>query len=249
MNTTLDRPRIVIGILLMTVGLLWTLNNVGILRGFSLWDILWGVFWIWLGATVVGPRGRGVGAARLTLGVVLIVIGALNIVDGIGLINFSFGSLIGQFWPLILIALGFALLQESKKREAERLNDGERIHHDTILGDLKLTDPNWPLCDLTASTLIGDMKIDLSRAQIPQGETLIELRAVIGDIDIWVPQSLPLALEVQWAGFVTLDRYGRRQDVILRHESDVPPDFESAPKRVRVRVNLVIGDLSLTRAG
>jgi lia operon protein LiaF len=249
MNTTLDRPRIAIGVILMLIGVLWTLSNLGILRGFSLWDILWGVFWIWLGATVVGPRGQSVGAARLTLGVVLLVIGALNIVDGIGLFDFSFGNLIGQFWPLILIALGFALLQESRTREAERRGDGERIHHDTILGDLKLTDPNWPLRDLTASTVIGDMQIDLSRAQIPAGETRIELRAVIGDIDIWVPQGLPLALEVQWAGVVTLNRYGHRQDLILRRESDAPPDFESAPRRVRVRVNLVIGDLSLTRAG
>ena len=249
MNTTLDRPRIAIGVILMLIGVLWTLRNVGIVQTFSVWDVLWGVFWIWLGATVVGPRGRGVGATRLTLGVILIAIGALTLLDGIGLFNFSFGNLFGQFWPLILIALGLALLQESRRRDAERSASSEHIRHETILGDLKLTDPNWPLSDLHASTVIGDMKIDLARAQIPDGETLIELRAVIGDIDIWTPQGLPLALEIQWAGFITLDRYGHKQDVIMRQEIDVPPDFEAAPKRVRVRVNLALGDLSLTRAG
>lgn len=249
MNVTLDRPRIAIGIILMSIGALWLLRNFGILRGFDLWGILWGLFFIWLGATVVGPRGRGVGSARLTLGSVLLLLGAISLVDGVGLLSFSLGSLISSFWPLILVILGLALLREGNRQSGDHAISPDHIRHDSIFGDFKLTEPGWKLQHVYASTVIGDTKIDLSKAQIPEGETIIDLRAVISDIDLWVPTELPVALEVQWAGFVTINRYGQKHDLLLRGEKFIPPEFESALKRIRVRLNLVFGDFSLTRAG
>jgi len=250
MNAATERPRIVIGIVLVLLGALFLLANAGILRSFSVWDVLWGVFWLWLGAAVVGPRGRSVGAGRLALGLVLIAIGVITLADGLGLIVFSAGDLFGRFWPVVLIALGLAILYESNRRASTPAGStaSDRIVHDTIFGDFKLTQPGWQLRDIQANIVIGDMKIDLGRAQIPEGETTIDLRALIGDIDVWAPPDLPAALDVQCA-FVTLNHYGRKQDVILRRYTDTPAGFESAPRRVRVRANLLFGDLNLTRAG
>jgi len=262
MNAATERPRIVIGIVLVLLGALFLLANAGILRGFRVWDVLWGVFWLWLGAAVVGPRGRSVGAGRLALGLVLIAIGVITLADGLGLIAFSAGDLFGRFWPVVLIALGLAILlerplertlvlgYESNRRASTPAGStaSDRIVHDTLFGDFKLTQPDWQLRDIQANIVIGDMKIDLGRAKIPEGETTIDLRALIGDIDVWAPPDLPVALEVQCA-FVTLNHYGRKQDVILRRYTDTPAGFESAPRRVRVRANLLFGDLNLTRAG
>ncbi len=249
MNTTADRPQALIAAALILAGVLFLLSNAGILRGFSVWDILWGVFWLWLGAAIVGPRGRGVGAGRLALGLLLIVIGAATLVDGIGLIEFSFGSLLSRFWPVILIALGALILYESSRaRAAGSPTAADRIVHDAIFGDFKLTQPGWQLRNVRANTVIGDMKIDLSRAHISDGETTIELRAVIGDIDVWVPPDLPVALDAHCT-FVTVDHFGHKRDVILRRYTEVPADYDVAPRRVRVRADLIFGDLNLTRAG
>ncbi len=248
MDAATERPRILVGAVLVLLGALFLLNNAGILRGFSVWDTLWGVFWLWLGTAVVGPRGRGVGATRLALGVGLIVVGVVTLADGIGLIDFSAGFLFSRFWPLILIVLGILILYESNRaRVAGPPISDDRIEHDSIFGDFKLTQPGWQLRQIQASTVIGDMKIDLARAHIPGGETLIDLRAVIGDVDILAPPDLPVALDAQCV-LVTVNHFGRKQDIALRRYAEVPDGFALAARRVRVRVNLVFGDVSLTHA-
>jgi len=182
----------------------------------------------------------------VALGLVLIVAGAVTLADGLGLIDFSFGFLVSRFWPLILIGLGALILYESNRTRATGAAT-DRIEHDSIFGDFKLTQPGWQLRDVRASMVIGDMKIDLSKAQIPDGETTLDLRSVIGDIDVWAPPDLPVALDVQCA-LATVVVSGRKQDVWLRRHVDTPPDYDLAPRRVRVRADLFIGDVNLTRA-
>jgi predicted membrane protein len=250
MNVSEDRPRIIIGIVLLALGGLFLLSNLGILRGLSVWALLWGGFWLWLGAVVWGPRGRRAGASRMALGLLLIAIGVTTVVDGLGVFSFSTRDVIGRFWPVILIAIGLAILVESNRRQIAAGDPGRsnRIVHDSIFGDLKLTQPGWQARDVSANTLIGDMQIDLARAQVPDGETVVDLNAVIGDIDVWVPPDLPVALEAQCV-FVTVNHFGRSQDIVLRRHVEVPEGFDLAARRVRVRTNIVFGDVNLTRAG
>ena len=249
MNATTNRPRLLIGLLLVVAGALYLLNNLGILRGFNVWAFAWGIFWLALGAAVIGPRGRGVGAVRLALGLLLIFVGGATLLDGVGLIGFSPGHLLSSFWPLILIGLGVLILIESnRQRAAASPESSDRIVHDSIFGDFKLRQSDRPLRDVRLSTLIGDIKIDLSKATIPEGETTIDLRALIGDIDVWVPTDLPVALDVQCA-FVSVNRFGHKQDVILRRYADAPAGYEAAPRRVRVHADLIFGDLNLIRTG
>lgn len=247
MDAINDRPRTIVGFALLVLGALFLLSNIGILRGLNAWAVLWGFFWLWLGSAVIGPRGRGDGSGRKALGLIFIVIGAVTLSDGLGVLPLSSGYLIGQFWPIILIVLGLMIFVEANRRSAGPAASN-RIAYDAIFGDFRLTQPGWQLRDVQASVVIGDMKIDLARALIPDGETAIDLRAVIGDIDVWLPPDLPIALDVQCA-FVTVNHLGRRQDVMLRRYVETPEGFDLAPRRVRVHANLVFGDLNLTRAG
>jgi len=249
MNTTARHPRLIVGIAFVLLGVLLLLGNIGVLYGVSVWAVLWGLVWLWLGAVVVGPRGRGVGAGRLALGVLLIAIGATTLAQGVGLIGFSFWDLLFHYWPLILIALGVFLLYENNRRQAPGASSGvDRIEHDSIFGDFKLAAPGWRLRDVRASSVIGDMKIDLSKANIPDGETVLDLSAVVGDIDVWAPIDLPVALDARCT-FVSLNHFGRKRDVRLQRYTDTPAEFASAARRVRVQVDLVLGDLTLTRVG
>jgi len=194
------------------------------------------------------PRGRGVGATRLAFSLLLIFIGVVTLLEGIGAIGFTFGDLMANFWPLVLIGLGALIWYESTRPHVSgpaMVADG--IVYDSIFGDLKLTQPGWQLRDVRASTIIGDIKIDLSKATIPDGETIVDVRAIIGDVDIWAPPDLPVALDAQCT-FVTVNYFGAKNDVILRRTVETPPAYEVAPRRVRVRAEMVFGDLNLIRA-
>jgi lia operon protein LiaF len=273
MKTAADRPQLVFGILLVLLGSLFLLNNAGILHGFSVWQTLWGFFWLWLGGVVLGylPAAliferdrstgawpdkmgrRSVGSGRRMLGLIFVLIGAFTLIDGLGLITFSVGDVVSRLWPLILIGLGAAILAEARRASARSSEVGQpapadQIIYDHIFGDLKLNQPGWRLRDVRATTVIGDMKIDLTKASIPDGETHIDLRAVIGDVDVWAPADVSIALDVQCV-FVTININGRKQDVAFRRFVDTPVDYDLMPRRVRVRADLVFGDLNLTRAG
>ena len=45
----------------------------------------------------------------LLLGLILVCIGAVTLVDGLGIISFSVGDLLSRLWPLILVGLGFLI--------------------------------------------------------------------------------------------------------------------------------------------
>ena len=250
MNAASDRPRILVGIGLLILGVVFLSSNFGFLRGLNAWGVLWGMFWVWLGAVVIGPRGQAVGSGRLALGLLLLVNGVVTLGDGLGVIPFSAGYLFSRFWPIVLIALGLLVLVESGRRQTApaEASASKRIWYDVVFGDIRLTEPGWELRDVQANILIGDMKINLARAQIPDGETPINVRALIGDIDVRAPRDLPVAIDVQCV-LATLNLYGRKLDVVLRRHVDVPQGYDLAPKRVRVCANMLFGDLNLTRAG
>ena len=133
-----------------------------------------------------------------------------------------------------------ASVRTALRRELE----GNNVERHALLQHVLAQAPDHP----QAHWHIGDIKIDLARAQVPEGETVIDLRAVIGDIDVWAPPDLPVVLEVQ-CGIVSVHAYGRKEDVFLRLYTETPVDYLIAPRRVRVRANLVLGDFNLSRAG
>lgn len=54
----------------------------------------------------------------------------------------------------------------------------------------------FDLNDLNVSGFIGDIKIDLSKAMIPEGESTIVISGVIGNVDIYVPSDLEVAVRL-----------------------------------------------------
>jgi predicted membrane protein len=49
---------------------------------------------------------------RLVLGIIIIVFGALALLNGLGYTQLSFGEMIGKYWPLLLIGWGVGFLLE-----------------------------------------------------------------------------------------------------------------------------------------
>lgn len=89
------------GILLVALGGLWLLGNIGFLN-FYFWDYFWPAFFLTVGV-VLAVRGKALFIATL-----FIFFGALNLISEIFYINFNY--LFHSYWPLILIALGLLIL-------------------------------------------------------------------------------------------------------------------------------------------
>ncbi len=97
--------RIVAGGLLVFVGVLFFLQNLGVMHAGRIGDY-WPLLLVWLGLTrLLGPRR----IHHFASGAVLLVLGVLFQLDRLGVFWFR----IHDFWPVLLVIAGIALITES----------------------------------------------------------------------------------------------------------------------------------------
>jgi lia operon protein LiaF len=114
----------------------------------------------------------------------------------------------------------------------------------SLIGNLFLTGNRWELQDMNIWHGIGDVKIDLSRAYIPDGETVIIISGWIGDVDIYVPYDLDIALTAS-INFGDIDVFGNKQGGINRSMTLSTSGYSESSKRVRLVVSLLVGDIDI----
>jgi len=104
------------GMVLITLGVLFTLNNVGYIDISSLWRF-WPLILIALGITrMIQPEVQ----RRRSSGVWLVMIGSWLLIGSLGLFGLGYGSA----WPLLIVAVGAGMIWESLSRQ-ERAKGGD----------------------------------------------------------------------------------------------------------------------------
>lgn len=143
-----------------------------------------------------------------------------------------------------------ALRREQQKEEPNIGFDEPRTRMKTprfrnsLIGDLHLTKYRFELDDMNMANGIGDVKIDLSKAIIPEGESTIVLSGLIGDVDIYVPYDL----EASVAGSVTfgeLEVLGNKQSGFNRQLNLETKGYRQAERKVKISVSVFIGDIDV----
>lgn len=181
---------------------------------------------------------------RAFWGVLIIIVGGIWLYNNLGIgprITWSIA------WPLILIAVGlWIILRQSGYFTSGRGRNSYVLDH--IFGDVKLEHVAWDLKDMDVNVVIGDVALDLSRARIPDGLTTIRIRSFIGDLDIVVPQGLAVSA-VASAAVGALHVLGEKRDGFFQDIAFATPDYDTAAKKVRIEIGLVIGDAAVMRLG
>src|SRR5438445_10829210 len=113
-------PRLVLGFAVMAVGLLLTLDNLGVLEARHFWRY-------WPVILIVGGLAKAVEArreGRRPVGAGLVLIGFFLLLANLGLINFK------AFWPILILLLGANMVWKAvtgvgtgHKDVADRLKD------------------------------------------------------------------------------------------------------------------------------
>lgn len=97
--------RLIGGTLLLILGVLFALQNFGMLRAGHLGDY-WPLLLVWVGLSrMLGARGGN----HVASGIVIFLMGVLFQLDRLDLVFVP----MRQFWPLLLIAVGFGLIADS----------------------------------------------------------------------------------------------------------------------------------------
>jgi len=206
-------PRIIFGLIVFTLGVLFLLDKLDVVEMGRLWDY-WPLVFVGVG---LGKLMQPTGAPGRASGAVFILVGAWWLSANLDLIDYH--PL--EFWPIILILIGGSILLralettrqpevapppfspppadllapqvEAPEAAAPPPRPGgdvdARIHAVAILGGFgrKSTSRDFRGGDVTA--IMGGCELDLRQASIASGSATINTFALWGGIEIRVPRD------------------------------------------------------------
>ena len=176
-------PHLVFGLLIILVGVLFTLDNLHILeaeRVFNYWPsalIVLGAAKLWQGRA---EHGSGLTGGLLMLVGVWLQLEVLDYVD----------QSIVSFWPLLLVLAGGALVWQglTGRRGRPGVPDDATINAVAVLAGIERGSNAAAFRGGELTAFMGSCEIDLRQAAI-QGEAVIDVFAMWGGIDIRVPDD------------------------------------------------------------
>ncbi|MCY8960647.1 cell wall-active antibiotics response protein LiaF [Bacillus atrophaeus] len=195
--------------------------------------------------------------SRHWLGSVMYIFAAFLFLKNLFSITFN---LFGYACAAFLIYAGYRLVkgkavfdQDKKinldKKEKQPESSGQADYKQTelksfFIGELRLMKNPFDLNDLNVSGFIGDVKIDLSKAIIPEGESTVVISGVIGNVDIYIPADLEVS--VSSSAFIgDIDLIGSKTSGMSTKLYAASPDYSQAKRRVKISISLFIGDVDV----
>ncbi len=225
----------VFGILIIALGTIMLLDNLGLIRSRDLWDYA-PLLLVAVGvAKIIEGPGR---TAGLLFGGLLSVAGTLWFLDNIDVLRFD-GRLI---WPVVII--GFGLVHLVRALERQRFGDTGGVLSTSqaevkmwaVFGGSKRVIDSQDFRSADMFALFGGVDVDLRLARILDAAS-VDANAVFGGVEIKVP--LGWQVELRGSGF-----FGGYEDRTVHPGANSPVP---APKLV-VTGFAVFGGVSVSNA-
>ena len=201
-------PQFIIGLCLVMFGGLLTLDRMELLEASRILRY-WPVVLIAVGGWIVVERGAG---RRSVPGYALLAFGSLLLLNSLGLARVRVWEL---FWPLLLLFVGARLLMHTPGRSRGLRRGGSFGPHAgldsgstlstadgtvtmfSVFAGSKRTSTDNPFRGGEITSIVGGTHLDLRQAVIaPGGQAVIDVFAMMGGHEVWVPQGWTVVSEV-----------------------------------------------------
>lgn len=128
--------------------------------------------------------------------------------------------------------------------------DNDKINKSSFIGDFHFGKDYWELKPMNLSHFIGDTVVDLSRAQIPVGETRINISAFIGDIKIFVPNDTSLGIKLNMSSFIGESKFLEdKEGGIFTSINQQSTQYYECERQIIINVSTFIGDVKVKKVG
>ncbi|MCR8843781.1 cell wall-active antibiotics response protein LiaF [Paenibacillus sp. SC116] len=126
----------------------------------------------------------------------------------------------------------------------------KKIEKSCFIGDIHLGHDYWELRPANLSNFVGDTIIDLTKAQVPYGNTSINVSSFIGDVKVYVPNDIELGVFVSSHSFMgDMKVFDQKYSGFMRDLEAKTPFFHESSKKVLIEVNSFLGDVKVIRVG
>ncbi|MCC6349593.1 MAG: hypothetical protein IT347_08380 [Candidatus Eisenbacteria bacterium] len=184
--------RLIVGIALVALGILWTLDNMSFMDAHSItrwWPVV---------PLVIGVlKLTGWGMDKQTgLGVFLTLLGGVFLLDELGVVHASF-SLI---WPLLFIFMGVQIVLRAMRGATAAPAPGAADSDDyvrsfAVMGSVTRRNESQAFRGGELTAVMGGVELDLTNARAAGGRAVLDVFAIWGGIDIRVPEDWRVELE------------------------------------------------------
>lgn len=212
---------IFVGGLIVVIGIVYLLFNVGVLP--YEWKSIvlsWQSLLILLGVIGICRRNYVSGIILAAVGVVFLLPDFSSVLG----FNYSAGTLHSMMWPAVIILAGLLVMSHRHRHHHgyqtnfsnhHRLSSTNEIHDGKVDYNLVMNGIDDVFLEPVfrggeINTIMGGVKLDLRRTSLPEGETILKISAICGGVTLLLP--LDWKLEIQndsiIGGFVD-HRYNR----------------------------------------
>lgn len=206
----------------------------------------------------VQPEPAGISFAAILVGLTLLAIGVIWMLDLAGIASVSWfvvfsialfvvglalvvGSFSGGHDALITIGVILTVLLTIATFTDTRFEGGvgDREHSPTSIENLN---DSYRL-------VAGTMTLDLRQVDFPQGETRLEVRVGMGQVELFLPPDV--AVFVDWnvaAGNVSVfgREQSRDQSGLFLDDNSATDDYQHAERRLFIDVNVTLGSIEVS---
>lgn len=217
-------PQLVIGLVISVIGVLFTLENIGLvdahdyLRFWPSGLIAIGLIKLWQG-----------GGSGTFMGSIFVFAGAWLLLESMGIVTMSLWNL----WPMLFVFVGGSMVWRGLY--GRRVEENPLDSHSTVSAMAVLAGVNrrsnsktFRGGDLTA--VMGGCQIDLTQATI-DGEAVIDVFAMWGGIELRVPENWSVS--------------GRVTPILGGYEDKTHPSAETTTQRLLVRGFVIMGGVEI----
>lgn len=119
-----------------------------------------------------------------------------------------------------------------------------------FIGDVHLGQDYFQLQPMNISHFIGDTIIDLTKAQIPYGETKINVSAFIGDVKVFIPEDMDIGITATSSALIgDLKVLSQKRGGFMSNVNAQSPHYGEAGKRIKLVVSVFVGDVKVNMVG
>src|SRR5262245_2468714 len=219
-------PQLVMGLLIIVIGVLFTLENLGFIEAQN-YLRYWPVALIAVGFMKLWAGGRG----AVFPGLLFFFIGLWLLLQSMEIVTVSLWSL----WPVLLIVAGGSMVWRGINGPACERGVMDSDSHSTVSAVAVLGGVNrgnnsktFRGGDLTA--VMGGCQIDLRNAAI-EGDAVIDVFAMWGGIEIKVPENWSVS--------------GRVTPILGGYEDKSRPPRDATTQRLVVRGMVIMGGVEI----
>jgi predicted membrane protein len=195
-----------------------------------------------------------VNRGNLVWGTILIIIGAMFLLDNLNIMDF--GDFISTFWPLILIIIGIKIIVDRQQKKSvdykSNVNSGsyntdsnmDHLNESSTFGDLIRNIKSDDFTGGTVNNIFGDIRIDLSAVKIKNKECHIALNSIFGDITVILPKEILLKAKAS-AIAGDLQIKGTRRDGLMPNLEFADPGYENSTVKIYVQAGIIFGSVNI----